>query len=246
MTRTELFEGIARYWDEVYDIDEFVKRAIEFMHNIKYKPKIKQPSFRALWDLRKTVFRVFMFYTFEAGKKHRKAFYRILRAAKTKLAYMMPKIIYIYTYFLIDIKRSGYDAMIALEHAQWEKENTSEILVEPSVIPVSDNIRRNALDLTSTAYSLVRDKTSNKEILYQTVVSAMLDFNDRFGETIETFDDYYREQMISTCERIINQTEDASPDNAEPIPENPPPGFTREILDALDNAVRYRKLIADS
>jgi hypothetical protein len=110
------------------------------------------------------------------------------------------------------------------------------------MIPISDGIRKNAADLAGAAYRQIRTKTTNKEILYQAVISAMLDYNDRFGETVETFDEYHKEQIINSCDRIIEQMEISGNGSDQELPENPPPGFTREMMDALDNAVRYRNL----
>jgi hypothetical protein len=153
----------------------------------------------------------------------------------------MPKIIYIYTCYLVDYNRSMYDAKIARSHAGWERENGHKLVIDDSPIPIAEKIREHASPIFQFAYQHVREKVARKEILYNVIVSAMVDYNDRFGKTFETFDALQEEHVKATCERLINQLPPnghASPDD---MPLTPPAGFTREILDALDNAVRYQR-----
>ena len=70
----------------------------------------------------------------------------------------------------------------------------------------------------------------------------MLDHNDRFGETFDVFDDFQKEQIRNTCDRVITHVIESTPETVAELPEHQPGGFTREIMDALDNAVRYRNM----
>ncbi len=242
MTRVALFEGLAGYWEDIYSLEKFKHRALSFIKDIKYKAKVKSPGITALWTQRKMLSRVFTFFMFEMGREHRKTFFTILLAAGWKGMYLLPKIIYIYSCYLVDSKRSLHDAGVAREHAKWERENAGKIMVDTTVIPVSEKIRAEASPLFTAAYQHCRLKFSKKEGLYAAVITAMVDFNDRFGNTFETYDDFQKENLKNCCDRIIAQLVESEADDSPDLPLTPPPGFVREILDALDNAVRYRNM----
>jgi radical SAM superfamily enzyme YgiQ (UPF0313 family) len=242
LTRTELLDGLANYWDEVFDIDKFTMRAISFVKGIKYKAKVKSRGILTLWDYRKMMALVFKFFIFQVDKQHRKAFFKIMRSAGPRLTYLMPKIIYVYTFYMLDMKRSKHDAEIAREHSKWEKENPEMLVIEPSEIPISEKIREYSSIIFAAAYDHVRQKVDKKELLYNSVVCAMQDFNDRFGPTFDTFDEFHKEQVINTCDRVLNQITEFNHDDSVNLPLTAPSGFTREILDALDKAVRYKDI----
>lgn len=241
MTRVELYEGLADYWESIYDPQKFTQRALTFLDNVNYKPKIREPGLSDLWTLRKMLWRVFTFFMFDAGKEHKKAFFTILRATQKKGMYLLPKIIYIYTCYLVDFNRSMHDAKIARDHAGWERENGHKLVIDDSPIPVSEKIREHAPLIISAAYGHIRTTVASKEMLYHAVVSAMVDYNDRFGATFEAFDLLQEEHVKNTCDRILSKVTSGSHVSPDSMPLTPPAGFTREILDALDNAVRYRR-----
>jgi radical SAM superfamily enzyme YgiQ (UPF0313 family) len=240
MTRVELFEGLADYWESIYDPEKFTQRAITFIEHVQYKPKVKEPGLKDLWNLRKMLWRVFTFFMFDAGKDHKRAFFTILRATQKKGMYLLPKIIYIYTCYLVDYNRSMYDAKVARTHAQWERVNGHKLVMDNDPIPVSEKIREHASSMFHTAYQHIQARISHKETLYTAVVSAMVDFNDRFGKNFETYDALHESHIRDICDRILNQLPDKDLPTTEPMGSAPPAGFAREILDALDNAVRYR------
>ena len=241
MTRVELFEGLADYWENIYNPEKFTQRALTFIDGVKYKPKIKEPGIHDLWTLRKMLWRVFTFFMFDVDKAHRKAFFTILRATQKKGMYLLPKIIYIYTCYLVDYNRSMYDAKIARSHALWERENGDSLVIDNDPIPVAEKIREHAHSIIHAVYKHIRPSVSQKEILYNAVVTALIDFNDRFGKTFETFDDLHASYLKDTCDRVLSQLPSNGHDTRDEIPHSPAAGFTREILDALDNAVRYRR-----
>lgn len=241
MSRIELFEGLANYWEDIYQTDKFIQRAMGFLKGITYKKELKSPGLKFLWQSRKMLFGVFKFFYFTTEKVHRKGFSTLLHLVKNK-AEMMATITYLYSFHLIDYKRSLYDAAVARTHAKWERENPDKITIDSDITPISEKIREHALQLCGAAYKRVSEKTSEKEVLYQTVVTAMLDFSDRFGKSFETFDEYHNEQINSTCDRILFQMDKPFLASEMLQSATPPPGFTREIMDALDNAVRYRDM----
>ena len=242
MTRIELFEGLADYWEEIYDPQVFMERAIAFIKGIRQKPDVKNPGFGTLWKLRKMLFRVFTFFIFDVEKEHRTVFFTLLRTAKSKLSYLMPRIIYLYTSYLMDYRRSMYGIQVAREYVKWEKENPDKITIESSFIPIPENIRTHAAELFAFAYHRICEKYSNKEIVFQSVVSAMLDFSDRFGNSFDSVSELQKQQIHLSCDRITDQISGSLQETSEELPENPPAGFTREILDALDNAIRHRNM----
>ncbi len=242
MSREELFLGLASYWDDIYDSEKFKERAVSFLKNIKHRPKVKNPGLLSMWAMRKMITGVFRYFFFQTEKKHRKAFLYILKSTKNKAGYLMPKIIYIYTFYLIDYKRSLYDAMIAREYAGWEKQNPDKIKIDDTIIPVHDKIREHAPQLIAEAYAHVWKKSAKKEILYKAVHAALLEFSDRFGESFDTVDEFYLDQIRNSCERVMPGILENVIYSDEVLAEKQPFGFTREILDALDNAVRYRNV----
>jgi radical SAM superfamily enzyme YgiQ (UPF0313 family) len=240
MTRVELFEGLADYWENIYDPDKFIKRATTFINNITYKPKLKEPGLGDLLELRKMLWRVFTFFMFEAGPKHRKAFFKVVGISAKKGMYLLPKIIYIYTCYLVDFNRSMHDAKIARSHAAWERENGHKLVVDCNPIPVSEKIREQARPIFDTAYRHIRQRINRKEALYEAVLASAIDFNDRFGQSFETLDPIHHEHLRNTCDRVLNQLPPNGHPSSDDLPLSPPPGFIRELLDALDNAIRYR------
>ena len=240
MSRIELFEGLADYWTDIYKPEKFAERAIGFLKGINYVQKVKPSGMRVFWHNRKMIFRVFNFYMFKAEKFHRKNISNIINPFKKDLGNMMQRIIFIYTFYLMDYKRSAYDAAMARDLAKWERENPELIKQDSSITPISDNIRQNATILIKEAFKQIREKTGNQEIIYKTVLAVILEFSDRFGDSFQNFDDFYIEQIKESCESIFSKIDQPSILSVIELPEKQPAGFTREIMDALDNAVRYR------
>jgi radical SAM superfamily enzyme YgiQ (UPF0313 family) len=241
MTRIQLFDGLATYWEEVYKTDRFIQQALGYLNEIKYMPKFKKAGMKDLWKMRKLLKGVFKYYFFTAEKIHRKGFLTLIKSVKNK-GIMVPKITYLYTFHLIDYKRSLYDAAVAREHAKWEKENPDKIIIDSKIIPVSEKIREQSLQICEAIYRKVSEITLEKEIVYQTVLNTLHDFNDRFGNTFEVFDAYHNEQIINICDRVLAQLKKSGNETKYLLPLSPPPGFTREIMDALDNTVRYKTM----
>lgn len=242
MSRQELFLGLADYWDDIYDTEKFKERATSLIRNIKRRPNVKMPGLSSMWTMRKMMGGVFKYFFFTSEKIHKKTFMYIMKSAKKNISYMMPKIIYIYTFYLIDYKRSQYDAAVAREHARWERENPDKIQIDDSEIPVNDTIREHASPLISEAYNYIWKMNHKKEIIYKAAHAALLEFSDRFGINFEAVDEFYLDQMRNACERVLPGILEAPLLSTEELPEKQPGGFTREIIDALDNAVRYRNI----
>ena len=71
-------------------------------------------------------------------------------------------------------------------------------------------------------------------------LAAVGDYQDRFGAELAEFDDVQADHLEKSCERVLagNGHAAATPGEADAPPlDEPPPGFAREILDALDRSV---------
>ena len=242
MSRVEFFEGLADYWESVFDSGKFEQRAIAFIEGITQKSRVKAPGLASVWRLRNMLFNVFRFFLFKVDPQQRKAFLNIIQFAIKRDKTLIPKVIYMFTFYLMDYKRSMHDADVSRKHAQWERENPDMIKVESRIIPVSEKIRENATEIYTMAYQHVRKTFSHKETLYNIVLQALIDFNDRFGESLVSFDDDGKEFLLTCCDRIISNQIPSFSECTEELQFQPPPGFVREISDALDSAVRYRNL----
>ncbi len=73
----------------------------------------------------------------------------------------------------------------------------------------------------------------------------MIDYTDRFNDVFETFDEIQQENIALSCERILSKPRETSVPDGWALPENPPFGFEREMLDALDHVKRYSSGRAD-
>jgi hypothetical protein len=69
-----------------------------------------------------------------------------------------------------------------------------------------------------------------------------MDFSDRFGKNVVELDEFYREQLQIGCESMAEKIKLSDRVSGVSLPEKQPTGFSREIMDALDNAVRYRNI----
>ena len=82
--------------------------------------------------------------------------------------------------------------------------------------------------------------TISGDTLYGVVVEALCDYALRFGDTFETFDDYQLDAIHKSCDRVMGRLGTTVSKTDEGMPEaKPPPGFAREILDAMDQTMRF-------
>ncbi len=244
MTRVDMMEGMARYWETVTDVGHYLPRALGFINGITRRPRVKEPGLTALWSIRGMLFEVFKFYSTGVSKEDRKAFFTLLKTAARIGSYLVPKVIFLYTRYLMDRIRDTNSITIAREQAAWERNNPGSVTVLPAEVPLSVNFREHYKDIFKAAYQLVRQSVSSKEELYRIVLDAMIDYSDRFNDDIDAFNDMQRENIALSCERILSQPREPSkPDDAE-LSETPPFGFEREMLDALDHVKRYTEVMA--
>lgn len=241
MSRAELFEGMADYWDNIYKPEYFLKRATGYIDGITQKPDIPVNGLYAAWKMRKMIARTFRFYLFEVEKEHRKLFFRLIRYGMKDPMFLMPKIIFMYSFYLIDQRRSAYDAEMARQHAKWEREHPGALRVDDGIIPLNEVFRENAKEIVRTAYDHLRPQIGNKTLMMQLVVQSMMEFHDRFNHTLLQFDEYHSGQLKLCCDRV---REEAVTEGSweQDLGDQPPAGFAREMIDALDSKIRHREL----
>ncbi len=245
MTRIELMEGLADYWEIVFDPLHYMERAIGFIRGVKRRPRVKQAKLRSIWNHRKMLVRMFWYYFIQATPDHRKAFFKILWTTLFSASYLLPQMIFLHIRFMINHKRIGIAARLARERAAWERSHPDELTIADRFLPIPQSVRENAGEIFAAAYARVRKKVSDPETLYRLVIEAMIDYIDRFGQSFERFDEHHLGYVNESCDRIMaNASLPKISDSSELPPGSPPPGFDREILDGLDHAIRIRESVA--
>jgi len=238
MSRIELFEGLADYWLRINNPAHYVERAIRFVRGISRQPQMKKPGMTYLFKMRKMIGQTFIYFLFKATPVHRKAFFSLVRNTWLHKRWFMPRAFYIYTNFLMDFKRAAHDAKKARDRARWEREHPDGLVPESAMIPVPQSVRKYATEITATAWHTLHSPTIDKETLYRVAVEAVIDYSDRFGETLETFDDHQKAFLEEACNRALTTAGLLTGNGTDT--ENPPTGFSREIMDAIDKEIRVR------
>ena len=242
MTRIELMEGIADYWETVFSPAHYMERAIGYINGVKRRPRVKKPTFGALWKFKGMMFRMVWYFLFQASPDHRTAFFTIMNTACRKAPYVGPHMILLYTNFIMEQKRARLAAGFARKQASLERKHPELIQTVERSSPIPVTIREKSADIFSAAYVQVRKKIGHREMLYRVVIDAMVDYVDHFGQSFEGIDEYQLQKIHESCDRILAKTASASGPEAAQLPyDHPPEGFDRDILDALDNAIRIRE-----
>lgn len=239
MSRVELMEGLASHLEKVTDADHFLGRARRFIQGIAHRPSFKVDNEPSLWSVRKKMLRLLRYYLLEASAADRRVFLRILAETARKGPELMPRAMYA----MICHQIEQAQAKPALRRAIAARERNDPSLIQPMVPTgeVAEGFRRNAKPIVATAYERVRPHVAGRDQLYRVVVEALIDYHDRFGDGCDDFDDYQRDAVQRSCDRVVARLPADGPAPHEPLGEAPPPGFTREILDAVDQTVRYVK-----
>lgn len=237
MSRVELFRGLAEYWEKISDPGLYVQRAIGFIDGVTRKPRVRAPGLKGLWKIKGMLARMLKFYAVGVPAAQRKAFFTVFRMGSRKKPYLMQRIVFGHTGYLMDHKRALLAARVAHLQAQWEADNPDAVTIVPSDTPLPVAVRGQAKELFTTAYMHVRVQTGDRETLYSTVIEGMRDFADRFGDRFEELDDVFAEHIRESCDRVLARAHTTVPSGDLPL-DRPPPGFVREILDGLDRAIR--------
>jgi hypothetical protein len=240
MTRTELMEGLADYSDVVHDPAHFARRVIGFIHGVKRKPQTGTVKASTFWKFRKMMWKTFVFYTFGVSAADRKAYYAIMRQAMKHAPFLMPKLMFIYTSFLITKNRAARASQLARESAAWERAHPEKIKTVKPRHSVSPAVRTHQDTLCRIAYDQVRGRVQHLETLCQVVTEALTDYAMRFGAELETVDDMHKRYVRESCDRVlaVREEEASAPGNGADAGDTPPATFTRDVMDSLDYSLR--------
>ncbi len=241
MSRVDFLDALADYWDSAYDPDAYAERAIAFLRSVRRQPKVKRPGFRSFWRHRKIMFHMMSFYLFRAPRCMRKALLRTLRVAWREARFMLPKIMLVQTNFAMGRARSLLITKLTRQHAREEREHPETVEFLDADLPIPDPIREGADEIVAYVYAHVRARAPQREAVYKSCLAALTEFVRDGGERFERLDDEQRANLAGCCERALGEfgSEEAGSEGAASLPEDgPPPGFVREMLDALDLNLR--------
>lgn len=236
MTRVELMEGLADYWDRVHDPGDYTERALGFLQGIVRRPRVKAARLTELRRNLALMARTFAYFSFKVPANQRQAFFAVVKATRKVSPSLIPRLIFVHTGYLMDSKRARHAAAVAREQAAFEKANPAAIQVLSRATLISAALRDQMPVIARTAYSVIRGKATGPESLYRLTLAGVLDYHDRFGATLAEFDDLQADRLRTACERVLAAFSPAA-GAAALLPDSPPAGFAREILDALDRAV---------
>ena len=144
----------------------------------------------------------------------------------------------------------GTAAALARKRAAWENEHPDQLKAVDRSLPVPQKVRQRAAELVSATYVQVREQVAGRETLYRIVTEAMVDYVDRFGASFKTFDEDQKSHLRESCDRILtasslNLPGGKSGGGGKELPtDRPPPGFAREILDAVDQTIRITQSLS--
>ncbi len=241
MSRVELLEGLADYWERAHNIEEHRRRVHRFLDGIERRPKVARPHPRFFWEHRRLMAGMVTHHLFGVEAEHRRVFFDLVGRAGREIPELFPRVVFAHASFVMDRARAASTARLAREQAAWERAHPELIVTLPRATPLPLALRRQARKVFEPAYYRVRRDVGDRETLYRTVIDAMVDYTDRFGQELDVIDDVQRQHITQCCERTIAGLEIPSDQTPDDLPEDRlPRGFIREILDGLDHALRTR------
>ena len=243
MSRAALMEGLANHWERVTRPEHWLPRALAFLEGITHTPSVPAPNQPSPWRMRKEMAAMTRHLLFHVPPAQRKAFGALMKAAATKDRALIPRAIFVWTFYAMEEAQAHIAAGWARKLAA--REHVVPVKTLPPDVPIPEAVREQAGEILRAAYLRVRPRVARRERLYRAVAGAVLDYLDRFGATFEAFDEPQREALHASCDRILARLphtgEAAAADEPELPAHKPPPGFTRELLDALDRELRVVK-----
>lgn len=246
MTRAELMEGLADYWDRVHEPADYTRRALDFLQGIKRPPKVKQAVLTDLWQNRRMVTGSMAYYTRHVEPAHRKAFFDVLNATRKVSPSLVPRMMFVHTGWRMDCLRARHAAAVARDQAALERTTPDAVQVLSRRTRISQAFRDRMPEIARAAYGAIRPHAAGRRILFARTLEALIDYHDRFGEALAGFDAVQADRLATCCERVLAQATAASEEAAGPTADGgddamplcgPPAGFAREVMDALDRAV---------
>jgi hypothetical protein len=245
MSRLELMEGMAEYWDRIHSPEDYTQRALGFLKGITRQPKVKDPGFRGFRQNFRMVGKTFVYFLTQVDAAQRKAFLSVVQATAKVSPALMPRMMFVHTGYVIDAKRARYASLIAREQAALERAHPEMIRPLTAETLVSAALREKMPLIARKVYEILRPHTSDRETLFRLTLTVVVDYHDRFGATFTDVDALGLQNLELTCERVLAAAKlDGCTDarDSELLPLSAPPsGFSREILDAMDRAVHVAR-----
>lgn len=241
MTRLELIEGLVRYRLSVSEPDRFLERARQFLAGITERPsepRDNSPSPRDKWRMLVGMLRHFLI---EVPTPERRLFITLVSEVARQRPELIPTAIYLLACHRMERCQAEISARwaAAIESAEEALPGGRPVLSTATLITPA--LRSQFRELARAAYGQVRGRASSRPVVYEAVVDALVEYVERYGETFEELDEGQRSALTTCCARALAQLEATGGDERDDgLPtEGPPPGFTREILDALDQTLRF-------
>ncbi len=246
MSRVELMEGLADYLDKVSDPRHYRERAIGFLQGVRPRRRAGKTRIRVSRRRRRIARSMFRYFLFQAPPEQRRCFVSVVMTTLRLAPSLLPRMLLLHTRFLLNHTRAKIVARLVREQAAYERAHPEALDILDTSQPVPAAIRDHVQTIIPTAYDRVRKKISNREGLYQAVLGALMDYRLRFGDSSGGFDAHRRDFLEERCDQNAVRVLRLPPLGQEDLaPGNPPAGFEREMLDALDRAVR-RSAVAES
>lgn len=242
MTRIELMEGLADYWDRVHEPRSYLERALGFLEGVKRRPRVKEARWASLLRDGRMIAKTLRHYATKVSPEQRKVFFDVVVATGKRGSWMMPRMMFVHTGYWMDLRRASHAGAVARDQARREREDPASVRALPCTTPLASAVREQMPALAAAAWASLRSSVTGREAFMRVAVSALVDYNDRFGSVLGAFDAAHAEHLRRSCERALAQSVPAGCGDGEAFEgapgDGPPRGFARELLDALDRAVR--------
>lgn len=238
MSRIEMMEGMAGYWDTVSSVEHYLPRAMGFVRGVKRTPEV---NITGLDSLRENPASLQGILFTGLSEEDKSAFDTLLQTAIFEKTHMVLKVIFLYSRYMMDRMRDHNFAAVSREQAAWEQEHPDSVKVQAGSTPIPVVLREHHRDIFHTAYRRIRPYVFSMNDLYQRVLDSMMEYLDRGECLFDMYDDQQRAYVNNSCDVILQRAAGTVDETeaGEQIPTDPPAGFEREILDLLDHMRRY-------
>lgn len=248
--RVELMEGLADHWERVVEPEHYLERALRFVRGIVHRPRQKVKNLPSPWAMRKMLFRMVWYFAFTVSRRHRRAFLVLLRATWKHARDLMPKVIFAHTFYVMERQQARIAAAWARELAAAERALPGGMPTLPKTLPLPPRLREEGRAVVAEAYRALRPGCEHRETLHAQVLDALTRYVEALDGRFSTFDEEQQQALRRACQQIQERSPADAPApppagaaEAKPLPQgHPPAGFSRELLDALDREIRFRKL----
>jgi radical SAM superfamily enzyme YgiQ (UPF0313 family) len=245
MSRFELIEGLTRHRLRVSEPERFLERAQNFIAGIQHNPSFPVKNQPSAWSRRKILASMVRYYTFQAPRAERKVFFKLMRliGGRSDLA---PRVFYALICHAMERSQAEIKEHWATQIIEEERAMPNGPVIMSRTVVVASGIRQNFNEITSAAYSRVRPQISDRKTLYNVIVEALIDYALSFSKSFEEFDDYQRDAVYKSCDRVLGSLARTNPKSEDEMPrDKPTAGFTREILDAMDQTMRFELAVSN-